>query len=249
MAGHSQFANIKYRKERQDQARGKVFAKLSREITVSVKQGGGPDPAANARLAAALERAKACNMPKENIDRAIKRATGELPGTTYEEMVYEGYGPDGVAVMLSVITDNRNRTAAEIRHLFEQAGGALGGSVAWMFDRRGVVRIAKAKLDVPAEDFMLLAMDWGAEDFEEDGEEIELYCDPAGLSELAAGVDGAGVEPDRVESTLVPQNTIHLEGKAAERILRFVQNLDEHDDVQNVYANFDVPAETFETVQ
>lgn len=248
MAGHSKFANIKHRKERQDQARGKVFSKIAKEITMSVKQGGGPDPAANIRLSAALDRAKAANMPKDNIERAIKRATGEIPGVSYEEITYEGYGPDGVAVMLNVITDNKNRAAAEIRQLFDQNGGSLGGSVAWMFDRRGVVTIRKDKLTSDPEDFMLEAMDWGAEDLEDEGEVIQLYCDPGQASALLEGIQQSGIEPDESNVTMVPQNTVKLEGKAAERIVKFYQSLDENEDVQDVYANFEVPDEVFEAM-
>jgi len=249
MAGHSKFANIKHRKERQDAARGKVFTKLAKEITMSVKEGGSADPQANMRLAAALDRARASNMPKDNIERAIKRATGELPGVSYEEVLYEGYGPEGAAVMLTVITDNRNRTAAEIRHIFDHGGGSLGGSVAWMFERRGVVTIRKDKLKTDAESFMLQAMDWGAEDFDEEDEFIQLYCDPGELNGLVVGAKGAGIEPDAAEVTMIPQSTVQLEGKAAEKIVKFYNQLDEQEDVQNVYANFDVPDEVFETIQ
>ncbi len=248
MAGHSKFANIKHRKERQDQARGKVFSRIAKEITMSVKQGGGPDPGANIRLSAALDRAKAANMPKDNIDRAIKRATGEIPGISYEEITYEGYGPDGVAIMLNVITDNKNRTAAEIRQMFDQGGGSLGGSVAWMFDRKGVVSISKSNLTTDPEDFLLEAMDWGAEDLEDDGETIQLYCDPGQTSALVDGVKQAGIEPGENSITMVPQNTIKLKGKAAERIVKFFQALDDHEDVQDAYANFEVPDEVFETL-
>lgn len=248
MSGHSKFANIKYRKERQDAVRGKIFSKFSKEITMAVKQGGGPDLATNATLMAAIDRARSFNMPNDNIDRAIKRATGELPGVTYEEFTYEGYGPDGVAVMVHIITDNRNRAASEIRRLFEQAGGALGGSVAWMFERKGVVTIGKDKLTADPDEFMLEAMDWGAEDFADEDQSIHLYCDPSQLNALLEGVKQSGIEPDQSEVTMVPQNTVKLEGKAAQRIVKFVHQLDDHDDVQNVYANYEVPDEVFEHI-
>jgi len=248
MAGHSKFANIKHRKERQDQARGKVFSRIAKEITMSVKQGGGPDPGANIRLSAALDRARAANMPKDNIDRAIKRATGEIPGISYEEITYEGYGPDGVAIMLNVITDNKNRTAAEIRQMFDHGGGSLGGSVAWMFDRKGVVSISKSNLTTDPEDFLLEAMDWGAEDLEDTGETVQLYCDPGQTSALVDGIKQAGIEPGENSLTMVPQNTIKLEGRAAERIVKFFQALDDHEDVQDAYANFEVPDEAFEAL-
>ncbi len=248
MAGHSQFANIKFRKERQDAAKGKIFSKISKEITVAIKQGGGTDPNANARLAAAITRAKEVNMPNDNVERAIKRATGELPGMAFEEIIYEGYGPEGVAVMLHVITDNRNRTAAEIRHLFEHAGGALGGSVAWMFHRRGLVTVSKSKLDDP-ESFMLEVLDWGADDVQETKDALQIYCDPSQLSRLVASIKKAGVEPDHAQATMIPQNTVKLEDKAAARLLRFVQALDDHEDVQDVYANFEVSDEALQAVQ
>ena len=248
MAGHSQFANIKYRKERQDAAKGKVFSKISKEITVAIKQGGGTDPNANTRLAAAIVRAKEVNMPNDNIERAIKRATGELPGMAFEEITYEGYGPEGVAVMLHVITDNRNRTAAEIRHLFEHAGGSLGGSVAWMFHRRGLVGVSKGKLEDP-ESFMLEVLDWGADDVQETKDSLQIYCDPSQLSQLVTHIKKAGVEPDQAQVTMVPQNTVKLEDKPAERMLRFMQALDDHEDVQDVYANFEVSDEALQAVQ
>jgi YebC/PmpR family DNA-binding regulatory protein len=228
MAGHSKWANIKYRKERQDAVRGKLFSKLSKEITIAARS--GPDPTKNATLADVIERARAANMPKENIERAIKRATGELPGMQYEEVVYEGYGPHGVAVLLRVVTDNKNRAVAAIRKVFEEYGGSLQGSVAWLFDRRGVVT-----LRVPAsrdrEQLLMQAIDLGAEDMEDR------------LGPVREGFQASGVTVERAETTLVPKTTVPLAGREAERVLKFIEKLDDQEDVQEVYANFDVPEE------
>jgi YebC/PmpR family DNA-binding regulatory protein len=249
MSGHSKWANIKYRKERQDQKRGRIFSKLAKEITLAAR--AGADPEKNAALAHAIERARAANMPKENIERAIKRATGELPGARYEEIIYEGYGPGGVALLLRVVTDNRNRAAAAIRHIFEEFNGSLGesGSVAWLFERRGIVVINKEAIaDRDLDDLLIEIIDLGAEDIQEKEEEIEIYCPPAALTNLKEGLERLGVPIERAESTMVPQNTVHLEGKEAERLLRFLNRLDDHEDVQEVYANFDIPDEIFEKV-
>jgi YebC/PmpR family DNA-binding regulatory protein len=240
MAGHSKWANIKYRKERQDAVRGKLFSKLSKEITIAARS--GPDPTKNATLADVIERARAANMPKENIERAIKRATGELPGMQYEEVVYEGYGPHGVAVLLRVVTDNKNRAVAAIRKVFEEYGGSLQGSVAWLFDRRGVVT-----LRVPAsrdrEQLLMQAIDLGAEDMEDRGEDVQIYCPPDRLGPVREGFQASGVTVERAETTLVPKTTVPLAGREAERVLKFIEKLDDQEDVQEVYANFDVPEE------
>ena len=249
MSGHSKWANIKYRKERQDQKRGRIFSKLAKEITLTAR--AGADPEKNAALANAIERARAANMPKENIERAIKRATGELPGAKYEEIVYEGYGPGGVALLLRVVTDNRNRAAAAIRHIFEEFNGSLGeaGSVAWLFERKGIVVLSKEAIaDRDLDDLLIELIDLGAEDIQEKEEEIEIYCQPTALSSLKEGLEHLGIPIERAESTMVPQNTVHLEGKEAERLLRFLDRLDDQEDVQEVYANFDIPDEVFERV-
>lgn len=246
MAGHSKWANIKYRKERQDQVRGKIFSKISKEITLAARD--NPNPEQNSNLAQAIERARVVNMPKDNIERAIKRATGELPGMHYEESTYEGYGPGGVAVMLRVITDNKNRAASEIRHIFEEFGGNLGGSVAWLFERKGLIVIRKEGLKIGIEELMMAAIDLGAEDFQEKEEEIEIYCIPSALKEIKEGLEALNIDIaiERAESTLVPKTTVHLEGREAERILKFINRLDDQEDVQEVFANFDIPEEIFE---
>jgi len=249
MSGHSKWANIKYRKERQDQKRGRIFSKLAKEITLAARSGA--DPEKNVSLAHAIERARAANMPKENIERAIKRATGELPGAKYEEIIYEGYGPGGVALLLRVVTDNRNRAAAAIRHIFEEFNGSLGesGSVAWLFERKGIVVLSKEAIaGRDLDDLLIELIDLGAEDIQEKEEEIEIYCPPAALTALKEGLERLGVPIERAESTMVPQNTVHLEGKEAERLLRFLNRLDDQEDVQEVYANFDIPDEIFEKV-
>lgn len=250
MSGHSKWANIKYRKERQDQVRGKIFSKLSKEITLAARD-GDPDPERNATLANAIERARAANMPKDNIERAIKRATGELPGVTYEETIYEGYGPGGVAVMIRVVTDNKNRAASAIRHIFEEFDSSLGkeGCVAWLFQRRGIIVVSREAIaDRDIDELLIKAIDLGAEDIEEKEEEVEIYSPPSAVSDVKEGLEKMGVTVERAESTMVPQNTVHLEGREAERLLRFMNRLDDQEDVQEVYANFDIPDEVFETV-
>ncbi|MCR4404814.1 MAG: YebC/PmpR family DNA-binding transcriptional regulator [Candidatus Acetothermia bacterium] len=249
MAGHSKWANIKYRKEKQDQKRGAIFSKLAKEITLAAR--AGADPEKNAALANALARARAFNLPKENIERAIKRATGELPGIKYEEITYEGYGPGGVALLLRLVTDNRKRAAAEIRHIFEEFDGSLGesGSVAWLFSRRGLVGISReAVAGRDLEELLMSLIDLGAEDIQEKEEEIELYCQPEALSSVKAGLEELGIPAARAEVTMVPQSTVRLEGKEAERLLRFLERLDDQEDVQEVYANFDIPDEILEKV-
>lgn len=249
MAGHSKWANIKYRKEKQDQKRGAIFSKLAKEITLAAR--GGADPEKNAALANALARARAFNLPKENVERAIKRATGELPGMRYEEIIYEGYGPGGVALLLRLVTDNRKRAAAEIRHIFEEFNGSLGesGSVAWLFTRRGLVAISQEALTGQnLEGLLMSIIDLGAEDIQEKEEGIEVYCQPEALSAVREGLERLGIPIARAEVSMVPQSTVHLEGKEAERLLRFLERLDDQEDVQEVYANFDIPDEILERV-
>jgi YebC/PmpR family DNA-binding regulatory protein len=247
MAGHSKWANIKYRKERQDAAKMKVFSKLSKEITLAAKA-GGPDPEKNVALANAIDRAREANVPKDNIERAIKRATGELPGVQYEEAFYEGYGPHGVAVMVRVVTDNKNRAVSEIRHIFDEYGGNLGGSVAWLFERRGVIVLDKTKIKQDKDELLMSVIDLGAEDIQEKDGEIEIYCEPINARAVREGLERLGVPVERIETPLVPKNTVHLEGREAEKILKFMEALDEQEDVQEAYANFDIPDEILESV-
>jgi YebC/PmpR family DNA-binding regulatory protein len=247
MAGHSKWANIKYRKERQDAAKMKIFSKLAKEITLAAKA-GGPNPEKNVALANAMDRAREANVPKDNMERAIKRATGELPGMQYEETYYEGYGPHGVAVIVRVVTDNKNRAVSEIRHIFDEYGGNLGGSVAWLFSRRGVITLDKTKITQDKDELLMNVIDLGAEDIQEKDGEIEIYCDPTALKAVREGLESLGVPVERTETPLVPRNTVHLEGREAEKILKFMEALDEQEDVQEAYANFDIPDEILESV-
>jgi YebC/PmpR family DNA-binding regulatory protein len=247
MAGHSKWANIKYRKERQDALRGKIFTKISKEITLAVRS-GDPDPAKNAALANAIERARAANMPKENIERAIQRATGDLPGMQYEELTYEGYGPAGVAVLLRIVTDNKNRAASEIRHIFAEFGCTMGGSVAWMFERHGVITLATDKLTADKESLLMSVIDLGAEDIQEKENEIEIYTDPSSLRAVREALEAQGIPIERAEVTPVPQNTVRVTGAEAQKVLRFIERLDDQEDVQEVYTNFDIPEEVLQQV-
>ena len=244
MSGHSKWSQIKRKKAKTDQARGKVFSKLVREITTAARTGG--DPKMNMRLKTAIEEAKAVNMPADTLKRAIQKGTGELPGETYEEIMYEGYGPGGVAVMVKVLTDNKNRTAPEIRHTFTKFSGNLGevGSVGWMFDRKGIILVDAARVD---EDELLgLALDAGAADMRRADSLFEVTAAPQDLENVRRTLEGRGVPIQSAEVTYVPQSTIRLEGKDAQQVLRLVEGLEELDDVQHVYANFDIPDEVLE---
>jgi YebC/PmpR family DNA-binding regulatory protein len=244
MSGHSKWSQIKRKKAKTDQARGKVFSKLVREITTAARTGG--DPKMNMRLKTAIEEAKAVNMPADTLKRAIQKGTGELPGETYEEIMYEGYGPGGVAVMIKVLTDNKNRTAPEIRHTFTKFSGNLGevGSVGWMFERKGIIHIEAARVD---EDELLgLALDAGAADMRRADSVFEVTAAPQDLENVRRTLEGRGVPIQSAEVTYVPQSTIRLEGKDAQQVLRLVEGLEELDDVQHVYANFDIPDEVLE---
>jgi YebC/PmpR family DNA-binding regulatory protein len=239
MSGHSKWATIKHKKGVADARRGKLFTKLIKEITVAARIGGG-DPDANPRLRAAIAAAKAENMPADNIKRAIQRGTGELPGTQYEEVVYEGYGPGGVALMIEVTTDNRNRTLAEIRHILSKHGGNLGetGCVTWMFNKRGYIVVEKAKA---SEDALLeLVTEAGADDMREDGENWEILCPVENFQKVVDALNKAGITPAVAELSMVPQTQVKLSGKPADQLLRLMDELDEHEDVQHVYANFDI---------
>ena len=243
MSGHSKWHTIKHKKGALDAKRGKLFTKLIKEITVAARSGGSGDPTTNARLRKAINDAKAANMPNDTIDRATKRGTGELEGVNYDEISYEGYGPGGVAVMVEVMTDNRNRTVSEIRHIFSKNGGNLGesGSVAWMFNKKGQIIIDAA---VKGEDEMLeLALESGAEDMVSDGGSYQVLTAPDDFHAVLDGIRKAGIEPLSAEVTMVPQNTIKLEGAAANQMLKLYDALDDHEDVQNVSSNFEVDDE------
>ena len=244
MSGHSKWSQIKRKKAKTDQARGKVFSKLVREITTAARTGG--DPKMNMRLKTAIEEAKSVNMPADTLKRAIQKGTGELPGETYDEITYEGYGPGGVAVMVKTLTDNKNRTAPEIRHTFTKFSGNLGevGSVGWMFDRKGIIQVEAARVD---EDELLgLALDAGAADLRRADTVFEITATPHDLEEVRRALEGRGVPIQSAEVTYVPQSTVRLEGKDAQQVLRLVEGLEELDDVQHVYANFDIPDEVLE---
>ena len=244
MSGHSKWSQIKRKKAKTDQARGKVFSKLVREITTAARTGG--DPKMNMRLKTAIEEAKAVNMPADTLKRAIQKGTGELPGETYDEITYEGYGPGGVAVMVKTLTDNKNRTAPEIRHTFTKFSGNLGevGSVGWMFDRKGIIQVDTGRVD---EDELLgVALDAGAADLRRADPVFEITTAPQDLEDVKRALEGRGVPIQSAEVTYVPQSTIRLEGKDAQSVLRLVEGLEELDDVQHVYANFDIPDEVLE---
>ncbi|MDN5345197.1 MAG: hypothetical protein PWQ18_1311 [Clostridia bacterium] len=248
MSGHSKWANIKNRKAKVDEKRGRLFTKIGREIIIAARMGGG-DPEGNPRLKAAIARAKEVNMPNDNIQRAIMRGTGELEGVTYEEMVYEGYGPGGVAMLLNIATDNRNRTASEIRYIFSRGGGNLGesGCVAWMFNPKGVISV-----EVPAgearEELILQAIEAGAEDVDDsDAEVLEIKTAPADLDQVKDALQGAGAVISSAEVEMVPQTTVSIEDpETAARVMRLVDRLEDHDDVQAVYTNADIPAAIME---
>ncbi len=247
MAGHSKWANIKHKKAREDARRGKLFTKLIREITVAAKLGGG-DPSSNPRLRTAIERAKEANMPSENIERAIKRGTGEVEGANYEECTYEGYGPGGVAILLEVLTDNKNRTVPEIRHIFSKYGGSLGesGCVSWIFEKKGLFTFSFDDVD---EDFLMeAAIEAGAEDVRAVPEDrlYEVYTDPSSFHRVKEIFDAKGLKYTLAEITMVPKTTVRVTGSDAERVLRLVEALEDHDDVQHAYANFDIPSEEME---
>jgi len=242
MSGHSKWAGIKHKKAKVDAQRGRAFTKVIREITVAARVGGG-DPAGNPRLRLAIDKAKAVNMPQDNIQRAIQKGTGELPGVSYEEYVYEGYGPGGVAVLLEVVTDNKNRTAPEIRKIFAKHGGNLGesGCVAWMFGKRGLIQVEAVKID---EDRLFgVALEAGAEDVRRSENLFEVITSPKDLERVKAVLEQDKIEMATGEVTMLPQSTVKLDGKQAQQMLRLMEEMEEHDDVQNVYANFDIPEE------
>jgi len=247
MSGHSKWSTIKRKKGKADAARGKIFTKLIKEITVAAREGGG-DIDANARLRTAVTAAKAANMPADNIKRAIMKGTGELEGVSYEQSSYEGYGPGGVAILVEVLTDNKNRTVAEIRHLFTKNGGSLGevGCVGWMFDRKGYIVVDKSKIG--EDDLMDKAIEAGASDIVTSGDTYEIYTEYTDLENVRSALENGKVDMESAEITMIPQNTIKLEGKQAEQMLRLYESLEDNDDVSNVYANFDIDESIMEQI-
>jgi YebC/PmpR family DNA-binding regulatory protein len=248
MAGHSHWANIARKKAVIDHKRGKMWSKLAKGIMVAAKAGGG-DPDANLRLRYAIIDAKAGNMPKDTIDRAIKKGTGELEGVNFEEILYEGYGPGGVAVLCDILTDNRNRTAGEVRKIFEMAGGKLGatGCVAWMFERKGLLQIPVSQTD--EEVLMELALEAGASDVRHSGDVFEVICDPDVYTSVCDAVDAANLTTESREITRIPKDTVDVDGDTARSILKLMDALDDHDDVQKVAANFNIPDEAMAAIE
>lgn len=247
MSGHSKWATIKHKKGALDAKRGKVFTRLIKEIAMAAKGGGG-DPNGNPRLRTAIAAAKAENMPADNIKRAIQRGTGELPGATYEEFALEGYGPGGVAVLVEISSDNRNRTVSEIRHVFQKQGGnmAEAGAVSWMFHKKGYILVPKAAAD--EDRLMGIILDAGGEDLRDDGENWEVFTDPSAYEAVLGAIEKAGIAPAMKEVSMVPQNYIKLEGPNAAAMIRLIEALEEHDDTQHVYSNFDVDEKALEQV-
>ncbi len=240
MAGHSHWAGIKHKKALIDNKRGKVWSKLSRAIIVAAKTGGG-DPDTNLRLRYAIQDAKDVSMPKDNIERAIKKGTGELEGGNLDEVLYEGYGPGGVAVLCEILTDNRNRTAPEVKKIFELAGGKLGatGCVAWMFERKGIVIIDAAQTD--EEQLLELALEAGAEDVKTVDDKFEVISDPDNFAAVQEALAAAGIPHEACELSRIPNDTIDLDAETARKVLQLMDQLDDHDDVQKVAANFNIP--------
>ncbi len=247
MSGHSKWSTIKHKKGAADAKRGKVFSKLIKEITVAARLGGG-DTAANPRLRTVILKAKDANMLADNIKRAIQKGTGELPGVNYEEIVYEGYGPGGVAVLAEVLTDNKNRTVAEIRHIFSRHNGNLGetGCVSWMFQTRGLIAVDKGGVD--EERLLEIVLEAGAEDLNEEEDSFEVTMDPAEFEKVKQAVEDTGISCSFAEVTKIPQSTIRLEGKEAEQMLRLLSALEDNEDVNAVHANFDIDDEIIERI-
>jgi len=249
MSGHSKWSSIKHKKGAADARRGKLFSKLSRAIIVAAKEGGA-DPAGNLALQNAIEKARSYSMPKDNIERAIAKAAGEGgEGSSFETVVYEGYGPEGVAVLVEALTDNRNRTASDVRHLFSKHGGNLGatGAVAWQFERRGVVLVEADGVD--EDELVLVAADAGADDVERDGSTYQVSAPPESLATVREAVEEAGFTVESAELSMVPKTTVEIADESiAKRVVRLVEGLEDNDDVQDVYANFDIPEAVLEAV-
>ncbi len=244
MSGHNKWSSIKHKKGAADAKRGRIFTKLIKEITVAARMGGG-DPDANPRLRTAIAAAKSENMPKDNIERAVKKGTGELEGVSYEENTYEGYGPGGAAIFLESVTDNKNRAVADIRHIFSKSGGNLGenGCVAWMFDKKGYINIEKDGVD--EEKLMEVALDAGAEDVREENGSFEVITEPEDFETVREAIEKASIAYADAEITMLPQNFTALQGKEAEQMVRLMDALDDCEDVQKVYTNADIPDEYF----
>ncbi|HAK89455.1 MAG TPA: YebC/PmpR family DNA-binding transcriptional regulator [Nitrospiraceae bacterium] len=242
MSGHSKWSQIKHKKANTDSKRGKIFTKIVKEITVAARSGGG-DPDGNPRLRTAIEKAKEVNMPADNIKKAVMKGTGELPGTTYEEIIYEGYGPGGVALLIEALTDNKNRTVSEIRHTLSKNGGNMGeaGCVSWIFEKKGYILVEKSKVD--EDTLMSVVLDAGADDMKNDPKEdnYEIIASPENLAAVKKSIENQKIPVALSEITMLPKNYVPIEGSAADQMVRLVDALEDNDDVQNVYANFDMP--------
>jgi len=245
MSGHSKWHSIKHKKGAADAKRGKAFTRIIKEMTVAARLGGG-DPDANPRLRTVVDQAKAVNMPAENIKRAIRRGTGEEPGMSYDEVMYEGYGPGGAALLIDTLTDNRNRTVGELRHLLLKHGGNLGeaNSVAWMFDKKGYVVIEKSQAD--EETLMAAALEAGADDMRDDDDNWEIICVPETFERVHEAIKALGIEPITAEVSMLPQNYVKLEGRTAQQMLKLMELLEEHDDTRQVWSNFDIEEKEIE---
>ncbi|ADQ15078.1 YebC/PmpR family DNA-binding transcriptional regulator [Halanaerobium hydrogeniformans] len=250
MAGHSKWANIKHKKKKEDKRRGKLFSKLSRKIAVAAREGGG-DPEMNADLRMAIQKAKDNNMPNDNIERAIKRGTGNLEGMSYESFVYEGYGPGGVAIYMDIMTDNRNRTAAEIRHVLDKNGGNLGenGCVSWMFQRKGELIIDLNEFKIDEDELLLEALEAGAEDLEIEEEEAYIYTEPGNFESTRKLMEENGYEFASADLAMIPDNMVSLDKSNAKKMLRLIEKLEDHDDIQDVYSNFEIDEEIREEIE
>jgi len=247
MSGHSKWAGIKHKKAAQDAKRGKLFTKLIREITVAARDGGS-NPDTNASLRTAIDRARDANMPLDNIDKAIKRGTGELPGVTYESCMFEGYGPGGIAILVDTLTDNKNRASAEIRNIFSKRSGNLAGSgsVAWQFVKKGYILVDKSSIS--EEDLLNLAIEAGAEDVKSEGDKFEIITDPKDLELVKQALKEKNLKLELFELTMLPTSTVKVEGQSAKQLLTLIEALEAHDDVQHVYANFDIPDDILEEI-
>ncbi len=246
MSGHSKWASIKHKKGKEDAKRGQLFSKLSKAIIIAAKEGGG-NPSANLALQNAIEKAKSYSMPNDNIDRAIKRGTGELGGALLEQITYEGYAQNGVALMVDVLTDNRNRTAADVRRIFSRGGGNLGtsGSVAWMFDKKGIIIVNRSS-GVDEDDLLEVALEAGASDVEPQDDHFEVITEPTDFRAVHQALEAAGIESASAEVTMLPKDTVKLDKDTAKKVLKLMDLLEDYEDVQEVYANFDIPDEVME---
>jgi YebC/PmpR family DNA-binding regulatory protein len=247
MSGHNKWANIKHRKGAQDAKRSKIFTKIIRELTIAARDAGG-DPDANPRLRAAMDKAKDANMPKDKIETAIKKGTGELEGEELHELLYEGYGPAGIALIISVVTDNKNRSAQEVRHILSKHGGSLAenGAVSWNFERKALIKVPKNEVE-DFEEFMIEAIEAGAEDIDENSDPVEITTDPDSMAQVRDALKEAGYTADE-ELTYIPKNTVSISGNDAEKLIKLLNALDDNDDIQDVYGNYDIDDAEFERI-